>query len=71
MKLRYVTCLLLVLGYLGLHKGYLALFEEGKPVMILPYKAEMYSSEDQLTLKKGIPYETEEELTRLLEDFLS
>ena len=71
MKLRHICCLLLLLGYLGLHKGYLALFEEGKPVMILPYKALMYSQEDQQALQKGIPYESEEELTRLLEDFLS
>lgn len=70
---RYFACLILLMGYLGLHNGYLALFEDGssEPSLILPYKAELYPQADQEALKQGIPYETQEELTRLLEDFLS
>ncbi|MBE6982288.1 MAG: hypothetical protein E7437_08210 [Ruminococcaceae bacterium] len=59
--------------YLGLHNGHLALFAEdaSEPLLILPHKAEMYSQEDQKKLAQGIPYDSEEELAQILEDFLS
>ena len=70
---KHLACLLLLMGYLGLHNGYLALFENGssEPSMILPYKAELYPKADRQALENGIPYENQQELTRLLEDFLS
>ena len=73
MKKRIAAFILSLVGYLGLHNGYLALFEDGgvQPVLVLPYKAETYSSEDRASLQQGIAYNTQEELTRLLEDFLS
>lgn len=65
--------LLLLVGYLGLYNGNLALWRENcsVPDQVLPYRVEMYPEADQLALKKGIPYHSEEELNRLLEDFLS
>lgn len=73
MKKRMLYLLLLAGFYLGLHNRYLALFEDGKaqPMLVLPYKADAYSQEDQAALAQGIPYENQEQLTRLLEDFLS
>ena len=62
---------LLLCGYLGIHNGYVALFEDSRAVKIYPYKAENYSPVDQAALKKGIPYGTALEKQRILEDYLS
>ena len=73
MRKRITSLLLCAVCYLGIHNGYLALFDssQAQPVMILPYKAQLYPEKDQDALRKGIIYESPEELTRLLEDFLS
>ena len=73
MKKKMLSLLLVAMGYLGLHNGYLALFDtqQAQPLMVLPYRAEIFPIEDQKALQSGIPYQTQEELTRLLEDFLS
>lgn len=65
--------LLLIIGYLGLHNGQLALFESGKtvPDTVLPYRAELFPEADQKALQNGIPFSSESELNRLMEDFLS
>lgn len=65
--------LFLLACYLGIHNGHLALFDEGSddPLLILPHRAEMYSQADQQKLARGIYYESPQELTRILEDFLS
>ena len=67
---KFCLCLLL-LGYLGICKGHLALFENGNPVEIFPYAAQDYSPKDQAKLRQGIPYKTPSEKQRILEDFLS
>ena len=65
--------LFLLVGYLGSYNGQLALFEQGKqvPDTVLPYRAEIFPVDDQKALKDGIPYRSESELNRLMEDFLS
>ena len=65
--------LFLLACYLGIHNGHLALFDESSedPLLIFPHKAEMYSDADQKKLAQGIFYDSPEELTRILEDFLS
>ena len=73
MKKRILSLLLAVIGYLGIHNGYLALFDnkDAQPIMVLPYRSELYPEEDHKALQQGIPYTSQEELTQLLEDFLS
>ena len=65
--------LILLVGYLGLYNGQLALFTRGNPVpdSFLPYRVETFPETDREALKKGIPYGSEAELNRLMEDFLS
>ena len=71
MKHIQLTALLLLYFYLGLHSNHLAIFEGNKPMIILPYKADLYPAEDRQRLRQGIPFETQEELSSLLEDFIS
>ncbi len=70
--MKYIPLLLLV-GYLGLYNGHLALWQEScdVPETVLPYNVQSFPQADQNALKKGIPFKTEAELNRLLEDFLS
>lgn len=60
-------------GYLGLYQGYLALWnsERSAPYHIFPYAAETYSHADRTALELGIPFHSQQELTRLLEDYFS
>ncbi len=73
MKKIIVSLAICAISYLGIHNGYLALFDSAVsgPLMILPYHAQLYPELDQQALQKGIVYNTPEELSRLLEDFLS
>lgn len=58
--------------WLGLHNGHLAVFGDGpEPLLVLPYREELFSQDDRQKLREGIPFENEEELTRLLQDYLS
>lgn len=58
--------------YLGLSNGYLAIFRKGEtsPCQVLPYQASLYPASDRLALQKGIPFSTDEELSKLLEDYI-
>ncbi|MDD5863266.1 MAG: BofC C-terminal domain-containing protein [Firmicutes bacterium] len=58
---------------LGCFRGYLALFDKGagEPRQIYPCQVSTLPDADRQALEKGIPVRTEEELNRLLEDFLS
>ena len=73
MKKRILSMILCAVCYLGVHNGYLALFDSAVsgPLMILPYPVKIYPPADQEALQKGIVYNSPQELTRLLEDFLS
>ena len=73
--MKHILCMwILFFGlYLGIYNGNLAICEEGQttPVMILPYKASLFPEDDIQRLKAGIPFENTDELSRLLEDFMS
>lgn len=73
-KLSKICTLLIFAGLiLGICKGKLALIAEsdGQPVEIYPLFAAMLPAADQKSLTEGIPVRSSEELSRLLEDFLS
>lgn len=73
-KLSKICTLLIFSGLiLGICKGKLALIAEsdGQPVEIYPLFAAMLPAADQKSLTEGIPVRSAEELSRLLEDFLS
>ena len=59
--------------YLGVHNGYLALWdtESEEPRAVYPYKIELYPNLDKNALEKGVVVGSERELTKLLEDYLS
>ena len=70
----YLAVFPLLMGLiLGCHKGYVALWEEGaaEPRQIFPYKVTSLPLADQDALEKGIHVKTVEELSQLLEDYLS
>lgn len=71
MKHILAMCLLLLSFYLGLHQNRLTIFEDDKPICILPYRGDLYPETDQARLKEGIPFESNEELADLLADFIS
>ena len=73
-KLSKICTLLIFSGLiLGICKGKLALIAEsdGQPVEIYPLFAAMLPAADQKSLAEGLPVRSAEELSRLLEDFLS
>ena len=73
MRKKHIFLLLTIIGYLGVHNGYLALYDDtrGQPLMVLPYQVDIYPAEDRRALTQGIPFDSQEALTRILEDFLS
>lgn len=73
MKKKVLSLILCAVCYLGIHNGYLALFDSAVsgPLMVLPYHVQMYPQADQEALQNGIVYNSPQELSRLLEDFLS
>ena len=74
MIMRRLLPAVLVLGFLlGIHEGYIALWEDGKtePAEIYPYRAQYLPEADQRALERGIRPKDEGQLQQLLEDFLS
>ena len=59
--------------YLGVSDGNLALFRTGSltPLQVYPYPVSAYPYAEQRALQIGIPIESDEHLTSLLENFLS
>ncbi len=69
-----MSCLILLWGlYLGLHNGYVALWDTDRadPVQVFPYRAAVYPKIDQNALEDGIPIQDQQHLKSLLESFLS
>ena len=64
---------LIFLFILGCKDGYLALWKdhEPDPVRIFPYSVASLPEADQQALEKGIPLKSQQDLLRLLEDYLS
>ena len=71
-KRKTVIFLLLSL-YLGLHNGYLALWEahSALPKTVYPYHFSTYPKLDQDALKAGVQIETDNQLQALLDDLTS
>lgn len=68
------TSLLLAAGLmLGVWKEHVALFcqPDPEPVEIYPYRLEVLPPADQQALSQGIQVPSQQELNRLLQDFLS
>ncbi len=68
------ACLFLLFSFiLGSHEGYIALWKDGdpKPVRVFPYSVRSLPQADQEALEKGIRIDSESELIRLVEDYLS
>lgn len=65
--------LLVIIGYLGSYGGKLCIYNKSKiqPIYIFPYSVSIFPKNDQAMLDHGIPYQNEEEFSRLMEDFLS
>ena len=72
-NIQILLILTAVCCYLGLHNGYLAIFNEHDPdpVQVFPYRAEHYPKADTDALRHGIPITSREALTRLFEDYFS
>ena len=71
--IRYLYLTLIFAFLLGNCDGYIALWRDTNttPVRIFPYRIEMLPESDQQALERGIPITDEQELIRLLEDYLS
>lgn len=67
---RHILATALVLGSF---RGFLALYDPGQPEprYIYPYSVASLPETDRQALEEGIRVVSEEELSRLLEDFLS
>ena len=73
MRVTRFIWMILLCGYLGLYQGNLALFLDGQthPVEIFPRTVQIYPEADRRALSQGIPFSSESEMHRLLEDYLS
>ena len=74
MKLPHtIYYVLLASLFLGTHQGRLALWkqEDPRPLAVYPCTVSALPAADQELLARGIPIQSEEELTALLEDLLS
>ena len=72
-KSKNLLPVLLLAFLLGSHKGYLALWKDGRPepFQIYPVKVETLPEADQKALETGVRARSELELASLLEDYLS
>ena len=73
MRYRQIYLALVFAFLIGNHKGFIALWRDGagEPAIVFPYSVASLPAEDQKLLEKGICLESEAELIRLLEDYLS
>ena len=65
---------ILVFGFLlGIYEGKIALWSDAKkePIRVLPYSASMLPKKDQQRLKKGIRFNSLNELKSFVEDYIS
>ena len=73
MQYRQFYLALLLAFLIGNHKGFIALWRDGAgdPAIVFPYSVSSLPPQDQQLINKGIYLKHEEELNRLLEDYLS
>lgn len=72
-KRAHVHFSLIFLFILGCRDGFIALWKDSdpEPVRVFPYSVAALPEADQKALERGISIEDEEDLKRLLEDYLS
>lgn len=73
-RIQHRLCIFLLAAFLlGSHKGYLALWKDGRPepFQIFPIPVDSLPEKDRQALAIGIPARSDLELAGLLEDFLS
>lgn len=72
-KKHYIYCIVLLHFILGIHNGYVALWENDSrtPSAVFSVPAENLPPEDQRALAGGIRIEDNAALQRMLEDYLS
>ena len=73
MRYRQIYLALVFPFLIGNHKGFIALWKDpaGDPAIVFPYSVASLPQADQQLLEKGIILESQAELDRLLEDYLS
>lgn len=74
MKHHFSICCILFFGFLlGIHEGKIALWkdEDPQPMKVFPFYARFLPSADRRALEEGIRFESEEDLKRLLTDYMS
>ncbi len=69
--MKRLIILLLLLGFLGVKSGYVAIYRDDGSQSILPYRICLFPEKDQTALKTGIPFHSPQELIDLLQDYLS
>ena len=70
---RMIHYILLLCFLAGIYRGHVAIWQrdDPEPMITLPYLADLLPKADRLALSRGIPLNTQEDLTRFLEDFCS
>lgn len=74
MKYRFCIYIVLFFGFLlGIHEGKIALWqnEDPEPIKVFPFYAKFLPAADRRALEEGIRFESEEDLKRLLTDYMS
>ena len=73
MRYRQIYLALVFTFLIGNYKGFIALWKDpaGDPAIVFPYSVSSLPPQDQQLVNKGIYLESEGQLNRLLEDYLS
>lgn len=73
MRYRQIYLALVFTFLIGNYKGFIALWKDpaGDPAIVFPYSVSSLPPRDQQLVNKGIYLESEGQLNRLLEDYLS
>ena len=73
MKKHIILYSILFFGFLlGIHEGRIALWKDGdpEPYKVFPYYASMLPKEYRNALKQGVHFENEDQLRKMVEDYL-
>ena len=73
MKITSLLAVITLSLYLGIHDGNLALWKTDRaiPLKVFPYSASLYTHIDQAELNDGIYIQSNPDLMKLLDDYLS
>lgn len=73
-KIASILYSIMLFGFLlGIHNGQIAIWKDDdpKPAIILPYKADSLPLRDRLALKKGIHFDSIQDIEKMLQDYLT